>query len=85
MNFSEIIALIFILGLLVGIYVFLGIDLRKQWNQRKRDELRRQKFIDNVSVISAYFFYKGLSEGFEMGRSIDDIVQERLEHDKIYK
>lgn len=79
-----IVAFLVILGFLVFVFAF-AYDLYKQRQQRMRDELRRQKFIDNVSVISAYFFYKGLSEGFEMGRSIEDIVEERFIDNKFYK
>lgn len=64
----------------ISVLVALGvIDIFKTWRQRKREERRRQQVIDNINVIGCYCFFSGISKGYEMYRSIEDIIQDRLE------
>lgn len=79
MTFDNYLALFAVIAFLFVFFTFMYIDLRKEWKRKKLEDLRREQFIDYVSVISAYCFYKGISSGYEMGRSIDDIVLDRIE------
>lgn len=66
MVFEEFIAIFVIFLLFVFLFLLALLDLKKQWQRHKRDELRRDSFIRSVQTISEYCYYKGLSEGFDM-------------------